>query len=94
MSNHTPSSTCIVRWMFQKGSRFVTCAVDQERGQFALSVMSNVPSDAAIVERFDSGVAALQRHARIAAHLREAGWTVVAYTGRQAADRRYRKAAA
>jgi len=36
----------------------------------------------------------LQRHARVAAHLRELGWTVVAYTCGHPSDRSYRIAAA
>ena len=36
--------------------------------------------DRAAVERFESPCAALHRHAAIAADLREAGWTLAAYT--------------
>ena len=94
MRMHTAQPTCLVRWMFQKGTQLVTCAVTRENGQFALRVASTVAGDIAITERFASGVAALQSHARIAAHLRDTGWTVVAYTDGQAAGRRYNNAAA
>jgi hypothetical protein len=91
-----PTSQRIVRWIFQKGNELVTCGVDRETGHpsYTLSLVSNIEADAGIVEVFESGVVALQRHARIAAHLRELGWTVVAYTCGHPSERGYRIAAA
>ena len=88
-----PTSHRIVRWIFQKGNELVTCGVVQETGRpsFTLSLVSTAKEDHGIVEVFESGVMALQRHARVAAHLRELGWTVVAYT---CGDPSYRIAAA
>ena len=97
MSQRTePASHRIVRWIFQKGNELVTCGVVQEAGRpsYTLSLVSNAKEDDGIVEVFESGVTALQRHARIAARLRELGWTVVAYTCGQPSQPSYRIAAA
>ena len=51
-------------------------------------------ADDPIVEMFESGVGALQRHAWIVAQLRELGWTLVAYTGECSGSRRFRPALA
>ena len=93
MKRTEPASQRIVRWIFQKGNELVTCGVVQETGHpsFTLSLVSTAREDDGIVEVFESGVMALQRHARVAAHLRELGWTVVAYT---CGDPNYRIAAA
>ena len=97
MINRTePASHRIVRWIFQKGNELVTCGVVQEAGRpsYTLSLVSNAREDDGLVEVFESGVMALQRHARVAAHLRELGWTVVAYTCGDPSERNYRIAAA
>ena len=97
MTKHTqPAAHRIVRWIFQKGNELVTCGVVQEPGRpsYTLSLVSNARDDDGIVEVFESGVMALQRHARVAAHLRELGWTVVAYTCGDAGEPNYRTAAA
>jgi hypothetical protein len=79
----------IVHWTFQRGDDQVTCGIDQDsyRPSYTLSLVPNASVDAAVVETFESAVAALQRHAGIAAELRELGWTLVAYTGRRSTDR-------
>ena len=97
MSKRTePAAHRIVRWIFQKGNELVTCGVVQEAGRpsYTLSLVSNAKEDDGLVEVFESGVMALQRHARVAAHLRELGWTVVAYTCGDPSERNYRTAAA
>ena len=91
MINRTQfTSHRMVRWIFQRGHELLTCAVDQEseRSSYTLSLVSSVRADALLVERFESGVLALQRHAAIAARLRELGWTLIAYTGKRSAERR------
>ena len=69
----------MVRWVFQQGNNLVICAVHREAegSSYAVSVACNGPTGA-IVERCDSGVIALQRHADIAAALRDRGWTLLA----------------
>lgn len=90
MINRTQlTSHRMIRWIFQRGQELLTCAVDQESGRssYTLSLVSSRQADALVVERFESGVLALQRHAAVAAHLRDLGWTLIAYTGRRSAER-------
>jgi hypothetical protein len=87
MKRTSPSSQTVVRWTFRYGSNVLTCGV--ERHAEALYVLSVVPNDGshvAMVETFDSSVAALRRHAVIAACLRDRGWALVGYTGAQIAE--------
>jgi len=90
MKRTQPTSHRIVRWIFQRGNELLTCRVDQEsdRSSYTLSLVPNRNVDAAVVEMFESGIVALQRHAGIAARLRELGWTLIAYTGSRSAGRR------
>ena len=90
MKRTQPTSHRIVRWIFQRGNELLTCRVDQEsdRSSYTLSLVPNSNVDAAVVEMFESGIVALQRHAGMAAQLRELGWTLIAYTGSRSADRR------
>jgi hypothetical protein len=53
----------------------------------------NDHDEAALVQLFESSLAALQQHAVIAAHLREHGWTLLAYTGACTAARHASQAA-
>jgi hypothetical protein len=68
-------------WMFQRQDDAVTCAVDFDarRSAYEVYVMPPRGSSGALVERFDRATSALQRHAQIAAQLRQAGWTVAGY---------------
>jgi hypothetical protein len=90
MKRTQPASHRIVRWIFQRGNELLTCGVDREsdRPSYTLSLVPNGSVDAAIVEMFASGIVALQRHAGLAAQLRERGWTLIAYTGARSAGRR------
>jgi hypothetical protein len=85
-----PTSHRIIRWIFQQGNELLACGIDRgsDRWSYTLSVVPNGDVDAAIVETFESEVAALQRHAGIATRLRELGWTLVAYTGRPTTGQR------
>ena len=72
----------LVRWQFEQGDRHLTCMVQAEPAsstyEVAIVPLWDVVHSA--VETFDSPTAALHRHAAIAAGLREAGWTLAAYT--------------
>jgi hypothetical protein len=77
--------------MFQYGRDLVTCAVHWQPASstYVVSVVPNGIEEAAMIETAGSSVAALQRHAAIAAALRARGWTIVEYSdARSAADRR------
>ena len=80
--NTMTGSTPIVRWEFQRGDRHLTCRVDAltDISEFDVATVPHWDLSAAFVETFDAATAALRRHADIAAHLREAGWTVASYT--------------
>jgi hypothetical protein len=93
MTDATPAT--IVHWTFQFGDDRLTCSVEGHRLSYRLLIVPNGHADAAIVEAFDSSAAALQRHAAVAAALRDRGWAVISYTGREtvAPRRRYQSAA-
>ena len=84
------------QWILQYGKDVVTCGVHwhPDTSRYLLSVVPNGLEDAAMTEPFASGVAALARHAAIAAALRARGWTVLAYSDAcPAPGRRQRQAA-
>jgi hypothetical protein len=72
----------LIRWQFARGERHLTCAVNAAAIDSAYEVATVPLWDVthAAVETFDSPREALHRHAAIAADLREAGWTLSAYT--------------
>jgi hypothetical protein len=73
----------VLRWMFRKGNRLLTCRVDHEGSgsRYRLSLVPHRNLDATAIEVFDTPVSALQRHASIVSELRQLGWTLIAYTG-------------
>ena len=87
-SSDAPHS--MLRWIFQKGHQLVTCRVDREVSAYTLALIPHTQLEAALVERFESGVRALQRHALMAARLRQLGWTLIAYTGSTRSQNRRR----
>jgi hypothetical protein len=80
----TPPS-CVVRWVLTRGAARLTCEVDLTGGRFQLSVTPSVPGTRPILERFAGACAAMERHAEIASHLRDAGWRVAARSAAAAA---------
>jgi hypothetical protein len=94
MTDVTPAAT-IVQWTFQFGDDRLTCSVEGSRSSYRVLVVPNGHADAAVVETFDSSAAALQHHAELAAALRDRGWAVISYTGRETVTprRRYQPAA-
>ena len=74
-------SECVVRWTFLRGNDLLTCQIHrQSGGRFRLSIVPFAPKGMSAILSFGSIFSALQRHAAIAADLRQAGWTVVAYS--------------
>ena len=72
----------LLRWVFQRGNRLLTCQLDRE-GRQAAYVLALVPHwdvRQAAVETFDAGVSAFRRHAAVAEELRRRGWTLASYT--------------
>lgn len=77
LSNDEPIT--MLRWVFQRGPVALTCAVEAaaDRSSYDVCIFPHWNLSLGTVERYVAPRGALQRHAEIAAHLREAGW--VAY---------------
>ena len=83
MTNHEPSATTpLVQWEFQRDDRHLMCGVhaSQVESSYEVAMLPLWNGGPIAVESFDSAGEALRRHAVIAASLRDAGWTVSAYT--------------
>jgi hypothetical protein len=65
--------------MFQRGNDRVICQLDRGRA-FTLSLQPLTGGRRRLIARFDDAVQAFQRHAQIAAELRQIGWTVASYS--------------
>ena len=82
MQRDTQPAALLVRWEFERAHRHLMCAIHSKPGASSYEVATvplwNVGRTA--VETFASPSEALQRHAAIAADLRDAGWRVAAYT--------------
>ena len=96
MKKRTSRPKTVIHWMLQYGKDLLTCAVHWQpaTSTYLVSVVPNGIEDAAMVEALGSSVAALERHAGIAAALRTRGWTVVAYSDARSTGDRYRPFAA
>jgi hypothetical protein len=67
----------MLRWLFRRGAATLTCEVDATaRHRFDVCIVPHWNVAASSIERFDTLIAALERHAEIANHLRQKGWTV------------------
>ena len=82
MTSSRPT-TPLVRWQFERGDRHVACVVNSAlvESSFEVATVPLWDVNRAAVETFDTPREALQRHAAIAADLRDSGWTLAAYTG-------------
>ena len=77
-----PETSALIRWQFARGEQHLTCAVLAAATMSSYEV-ATVPLwdvDHAALETFENPSEALQRHAAIAAGLRDAGWTLASYT--------------
>jgi hypothetical protein len=72
----------LLRWVFQRGNRFLTCQLDRDgrRAAYTLSLVPHWDVRQAASETFDAGVSAFRRHAALAEQLRGQGWTLASYT--------------
>jgi hypothetical protein len=73
------TSTSLLRWVFRKGDKFITCEL--ERGTTASSygvcIVPHWDVASAIVEKTGMPIRAFCRHAEVARRLRAAGWSVI-----------------
>lgn len=83
MKKTSSRSQNVLRWVFRRGNHFMTCQLTRLSAQrkYVLALVPHWDRRHGDSESFDSGLAALQRHAIIASSLRETGWKVVAYSG-------------
>jgi hypothetical protein len=72
----------LLRWVFQRGHRMMTCQLDSHGRQstYTLSLVPHWDVRQAASETFDAGVTAFRRHAALADRLRGEGWTLASYT--------------
>ena len=71
----------VLRWLFRHSDRLLTCGSTRATGAaFEGGTVPHWDIRRASIERFSCAKAALQRHAEIAASLRESGWSAAAYT--------------
>jgi len=81
-STHTQSnaSACLLRWVFYRDGRALTCQVDGSGSWYDVSVVPHWNLSASAVERLETPATAFRRHAEIAKELRESGWLVALHT--------------
>jgi len=71
-------SAGILRWIFLRGSKALTCEVRAFGKQtFDVCVVPHWDVSSSVVETFKRPGMALRRHAEIAFYFREAGWSLV-----------------
>jgi hypothetical protein len=72
----------LLRWVFQRDNRLVTCQLDMEGQQpsYTLSLIPHWNVRHAASQTFDAGMSAFRHHAAIAERLRSQGWTLAAYS--------------
>jgi hypothetical protein len=72
----------ILRWVFQRDNRLLTCQLDREGHQasYTLSLVPHWDVRESVSESFAAGVSAFRRHAAIAEQLRREGWALAAYS--------------
>jgi hypothetical protein len=77
--NGSSDSICVLRWIFQKGGRSITCLLQRSGGDstYDVCVVPHWDVASAVVEGTATPVRAFCRHAEIARRLRAAGWSVV-----------------
>jgi hypothetical protein len=81
-------SASVLRWIFQHGTRALTCEVRVQGGQsFDVCVVPHWNISSSVVEGFDRPASALRRHAEIARSLRNAGWVLACRAGSERSGR-------
>jgi hypothetical protein len=68
----------ILRWIFLRGTKTLTCEVRASGKQaYDVCVVPHWDVSSSVIETFKRPGGALQRHAEIASDFREAGWSLV-----------------
>lgn len=72
----------VLQWVFRRNRDELTCALDMDAHHaYRVRIVPHWDSRAAIVEQIDSPHMALLRHAEVAQHLRDNGWSLAEYAG-------------
>jgi len=70
--------SALLRWVFLKAGKVLSCEIRVNNAHsHDVCVVPHWDVAAAVVERSDNALSALERHAQIAASLRNSGWTLV-----------------
>lgn len=70
--------TRILQWNFVKGTKALTCEIRVNATRsHDVCVVPHWDLSCAVVQRFDRAANALWRHAEIARHFQDDGWTIV-----------------
>ena len=86
----SPAPQPMLRWMFQRGRRTLTCGIDVHgRHDFEVNVVPDWDVSATVIERRADVISAMAYHAVLARALRAAGWVVVKRRNTEAAVRAY-----
>ena len=82
MNREQSASTPLIQWEFCRDDRHLVCGVhaSDHESSYEVAMLPLWNGGPMAVETFHSAGDALHRHATIAASLRDAGWTVSAYT--------------
>ena len=73
------ASQRLLAWTFRRGTQFLTCELLRTADSQYGVIITPHSDGAMIVEELSNGVSAFQRHAALALHLRQQGWSLVAY---------------
>ncbi len=69
----------LLAWVFCRENTLVTCELEQEGHQYRVRLMPHRGLRRVMIDTFNAGLSAFQRHAALAAELRRGGWMLVAY---------------
>lgn len=75
MQTSRPQSVRVLRWVFRRENRAMTCEIDAKGNRaFDVCIVPHWDVSASSIERFDTAHAAFERHAELARRLGEIGW--------------------
>ena len=72
-------SSTLLKWILSRRGRIVTCQLDKAGDRYRVTVEPVDHGGNRFVELYDATATAFRRHAAVVAHLRDTGWTTVAY---------------
>jgi hypothetical protein len=73
---YAPPSVPMLRWIFRRGTKALTCEVAAVSGGYEVCVVPHWNVAASTIESFVTPVQAFAHHARIARRLQEGAWAV------------------